>query len=143
MRQERGKRAIYGKGVHKCCKCGGRAPFNKEENVYKCMTCGHEEKELSALYQFCEEHKREIIQNFLDIGPRKTRAKWGIPLEGWYTLRRKWHVHLVWTCPGFCPHEDDGHRKLPAFNHAWSDELKLAWFSAYQASLGVIKGTRY
>ncbi|MBA7641341.1 hypothetical protein ES703_49018 [subsurface metagenome] len=123
----------YEKGVHKCRKCGSRAPLDEEEQVYRCVACGHEEKELRAYYRFCEEHKKEIIQDVLDIGPDKTRAKWQMDRQVWRTLSDRWGVHLVWSAPGFHPHSENGYRKLPAFRHDWPVELKLKWLETYQA----------
>lgn len=132
-------KAFYGAGVHKCPKCSGRAPFDKEEEVYKCITCGHEELELHSFYIRCEKNKREIIQDFLDDGPEKMMAKWQMPLVAWHRLRRKWGVHLVWTCPGFYSRSLNGYRKLPAWQQDWPVELKIKWLETYQATLGVSK----
>jgi len=126
---------LYEKGVHKCRHCGSRAPLDKEEEVYKCVLCGHEEREQRAYYRFCEEHKKEIIQDFLDIGPAKTRAKWRMNLQVWRTLSDRWGVHLAWSAPGFHPRSQNGHRKLPAFRHEWPDEIKLKWLEVRQAEI--------
>ncbi|GAJ13945.1 unnamed protein product, partial [marine sediment metagenome] len=106
-------RQAYEKGVHKCRRCGNRAPLNKDAGVYKCVACGHEEREQRAYYQFCEENKKEIIQDVLNIGPDKTRAKWQMDMHFWRTLCERWGVHLVWAAPGFHRPSENGHRKLP------------------------------
>ncbi|GAJ11654.1 unnamed protein product, partial [marine sediment metagenome] len=105
----------YEKGVHKCRKCGNRAPLDEDGRIYRCVACGHEEREQRAYYQFCEEHKKEIIQDVLDIGPDKTREKWQMDRQVWRTLSDRWGVHLVWAAPGFHSPSENGHRKLPAF----------------------------
>jgi len=125
----------YEKGVHKCRKCGNRAPLDKEEGVYRCILCGHEELEQRAFYRFCEEHKKEIVQDVLDIGPDKTRAKWRMNMQVWRALRDRWGLHLVWAAPGFHPRSENGHRRLPAFRHNWPDEIKLKWLEVRQTEI--------
>lgn len=128
---------IFPGKTHKCRKCGGRAPFNEEEGVYKCIACDHEELELRAYYQFCEEHKKEIIQDVLDIGSVKTRAKWQMPIIAWRLLCKRWGIHRVWAAPGFHARSEDGHRKLPAFRHDWPPELKMKWLEVYQSLVAI------
>ena len=133
------KKAFYGEGVHKCRKCGGRAPLDKEEAVYKCIVCGHEEKEQRALYHSCEEHKNEIIQDVLDTGPVKTRVKWGISESSWRYLKSRWQLRLVWSAPGFYPRGENKHPELPTFRYRWPVEVMIKWFDSYQAYLEASK----
>ncbi|MBA7588027.1 hypothetical protein ES708_30075 [subsurface metagenome] len=133
---------VYGEGAHKCQRCGGRAPFNEEEQVYKCLNCGHEELELRAYYQRCEEQKKEILNDIQVLGPVKTRDKYQMPMAAWRRICVKWGLRKVWVYLGSPSPSKDGLRQLPAFRHGWSDELKIKWLDTYQAYLEVSKERR-
>ena len=125
-------KAAYGKGVHKCRKCGNRAPFDKDEGVYRCITCGHEMRELRQLYKFIDANKKEILRDIRVIGVDKTRVKWGIPLSWWRHVRERWGIYKIWWGPGMPFPSNDGLPKLPAWRHSWTPEFKMLWLETYK-----------
>ncbi len=125
-------KATYEGKVHKCRKCGGRAPYDKDEGVYKCIVCGHEVRELRKLYEFLDDNKKEILQDIRAIGVHKTRRKWGIPLSWWRNIREHWHIHKIWWGPGMPFPSNDGLPKLPAWRQSWTPEFKMLWLETYK-----------
>lgn len=128
-------KATYPGKTHKCRKCGNPAPFDKDEGVYRCSICGHEERVLRSLYKFLDDNKKEVLRDIQILGPEKTRIKWGIPLSWWRHIRERWHIYKIWWGPGMPLPSRDGLPKLPAWRQDWPSEFKMMWLETYQLTL--------
>ena len=119
------------KKSRKCRRCGGLAPHNVDEGVYKCSSCGYEEMDRLRRHEFFESNKKEIVQDILTIGSTKAREKWGILLTTFHHLANRWGLHQAYSSLGRPPPSTNGLPRLPAWRVDWSPEFKMLWLETY------------
>lgn len=49
---------------------------------------------LQAKHRFIEEHKAEIIADFISLGAKEMLVRWEVSASGWATIKRRWAAEI-------------------------------------------------
>ena len=85
-------------------------------------------------YRYHLDNREKILKDVADMGMVEARQKWAIPSTTFYRLLHRWY--------GTQPRRTVSKQlpPLPAYDSAWSDDLKIEWMRAYNLTVEAQRG---
>lgn len=116
--------------VGRCAHCGGN--LFVEDHARKCLQCGRTWISVTEIYQFYEDHKKDILADIADIGRSKTLEKWQIPSGSMSKLLNRWlHERPSARALAAASQSNNHLPELPAFSNDWAPEVQIKWLETW------------